>query len=144
MKRKLYSASEISKMGLPGLPSSRDNIRIRAENEGWYREEQKGRGGTRWVYEIPGQYIPLPEQASTEPEEAIREEKVAGVITPGERSVDLATIKFVDEVLEEWLQKKGLRLKPGRRAGILAVLCDYLAKGATEKDLQEMLKVLSA
>ena len=141
MKKKLYSASDISKMGLPGLPSSRDNIRKRAENEGWYREEQKGRGGTRWVYEIPGQYT---EQASTEPEEVLREEKVAGVITPGERSVDLATIKFVDEVLEEWLQKKGLRLKPGRRAGILAVLCDYLAKGATEKDLQEMLKVLSA
>jgi hypothetical protein len=141
LKKKLYSASDISKMGLPGLPSSRDNIRKRAENEGWYREEQKGRGGTRWVYEIPGQYT---EQASTEPEEVLREEKVAGVITPGERSVDLATIKFVDEVLEEWLQKKGLRLKPGRRAGILAVLCDYLAKGATEKDLQEMLKVLSA
>ncbi|MCD5362761.1 MULTISPECIES: DNA-binding protein [Chromobacterium] len=150
--KKLLSASEIGAMRLPGLPTSKQAVIARAAAEGWYYEEKKGIGGTRRVYEVPAQYLSAVEVAvplSTELTptgqiEAAQEEKVAGTIMPGGRSVDLETIKFVDAVLEEWLQKKGLRLKPERRAGILAVLCDYLAKGATEKDLQEMLKVLSA
>lgn len=101
------------------------------------------------MYEIPVRYLsPASRQqaaAETSPATPVEPEqsgKVVGTITP--RSVDLETMKFVDQVLEEWLQERGLRLKPERRAGVLAVLCDYLAKGATAKDLQEMLKVLSA
>lgn len=138
-------------MHLPGLPTSKQAVIARATNEGWYYEERKGIGGTRRVYKIPAQYLPQEGGASpvaaseaAKPEEGAEESKVAGTIMPGGRGVDLETVKFVDAVLEEWLQKKGLRLKPERRAGVLAVLCDYLAKGATEKDLQEMLKVLSA
>lgn len=110
--------------------------------------------GASFEWLMHGKGEPFPGKADAEPQSATQEPpsaapvepeqsgKVAGTITP--RSVDLETMKFVDQVLEEWLQERGLRLKPERRAGVLAVLCDYLAKGATAKDLQEMLKVLSA
>lgn len=57
MSKKLYSATEIAKMRLPGFPISRDNVRARAEREGWYCEERKGLGGGRRVYEIPAHYL---------------------------------------------------------------------------------------
>lgn len=138
-------------MRLPGLPTSKPAIIARATSEGWYSEERKGVGGTRRVYEIPERYLPrqgTPDGALVESEAVKRDSqdqqsKVAGTITPG-RNVDLETVMLVDAVLEEWLQEKGLRLKPERRAGVLAVLCDYLSKGATKENLREMLKVLSA
>lgn len=147
----LLSASEIAALKLPNLPTTKVAIAARAEREGWYSEERKGLGGTRKVYQVPERYLQQAEAqpSGVMPESPIPSEeepqgKVIGTITPGGRSIDLETMKFVDAVLEEWLQKKGLRLKPERRAGVLAVLCDYLAKGATQQELQEMLKVLSA
>ena len=63
MKSKnLVSASEIAQMGLPSLPTSRDNIRARADREGWYFEERRGQGGIKRVYAIPEQYLPQPQR----------------------------------------------------------------------------------
>lgn len=135
-------------MKLPGFPTSKTAIIAKAGREDWYFEEKTGIGGTRRVYEIPTHYLPQNDgqEMPIAPESSVKpvQGKVIGTITPGGRNVDLETLKFVDTVLEEWLQQKGLRLKPERRAGVLAVLCDYLEKGATADDLREMLKVLSA
>lgn len=57
MDKKLYSASEILKMGIPGLPTSRSSLLDRAASEGWYSEEKKGLGGAHKVYEIPARYL---------------------------------------------------------------------------------------
>ena len=55
--KNLYSATEIAKMRLPGFPISRDNVRARAEREGWYCEYRTGLGGKWRVYEIPAHYL---------------------------------------------------------------------------------------
>lgn len=57
MKPKLYSASEIAAMKIPGLPTSRQNVSVRADKEGWPFEERIGIGGKRRVYEIPERYF---------------------------------------------------------------------------------------
>ena len=57
LSKKLYSAAEIAKMAIPGLPATRANIGLKAEREGWYSEERIGIGGARKVYEVPPRYL---------------------------------------------------------------------------------------
>lgn len=55
--KNLYSATEIARMRLPGLPTSKARIIDRAASEGWSFEERKGVGGTRRMYELPARYV---------------------------------------------------------------------------------------
>ncbi|MCW3479703.1 hypothetical protein OL229_09030 [Neisseriaceae bacterium JH1-16] len=145
-EKNLYSANEIAGMKLSGLPSSKGKIIERAASEGWYFEERKGIGGTRRVYEIPARYLPTEqsqeESAQARPAEQIG--KVAGTIVAGSAQIDLEMLQLVEATLEEWLQSRGLRLKPDRRGAIVAVLYDYLAKGASQEDMVRMLKAMAA
>lgn len=147
MKKNLYSASEIAKMGLPGLPTTRANVHARAESEGWYFETGTGQGGVRRVYEVPARYLAAADGESagkpTEADAGQASTVVAGAIQPGPAGVDLALVRFADEVLEQWLQNNGLILKPERRAAVLAVLIDYLSKGASRDDLINMMKAMA-
>lgn len=56
-KESLYSAADIAKMKLPGLPGSKGKVIERADREGWYFEMRTGIGGARKVYEIPPRYL---------------------------------------------------------------------------------------
>ncbi|MEN2427224.1 hypothetical protein AA0N74_14330 [Chromobacterium vaccinii] len=136
MTKKLYSASEIAQMRLKGLPTSRDNIRIRAESEGWYREEQTGRGGIKWVYEIPPRYI-----AEGSPSE---ESNVAGTIVAGSSAIDLQKLQMVETVLEEALRARGLEIDPARRGAVVAFLYDYAMKGGNQDGILMAIKALVA
>lgn len=55
-KKTLLSAAEIASLRLPGLPTTKANVIVRAEKEGWYFEETTGLGGKRRVYELPDRY----------------------------------------------------------------------------------------
>lgn len=136
MTKKLYSASEIAQMRLKGLPTSRDNIRARAESEGWYREEQTGRGGMKWVYEIPPRYI-----AEGAPSE---ESNVAGTIVAGSSAIDLQKLQMVETVLEEALRARGLEIDPARRGAVVAFLYDYAMKGGNQDGILMAIKALVA
>ncbi|AXE33089.1 hypothetical protein [Chromobacterium phragmitis] len=140
MVKKLYSASEIAQMRLKGLPTSRDNIRARAESEGWYREEQTGRGGMKWVYEIPPRYIA--EGSRSEPLET--ESNVAGTIVAGSSAIDLQKLQMVETVLEEALRARGLEIDPARRGAVVAFLYDYVMKGGNQEGILMAIKALVA
>lgn len=55
----LFTAAEIARMRLPGLPTTKSSILSRAAKEGWRYEEQYGIGGIRKVFEIPEHYLVL-------------------------------------------------------------------------------------
>ncbi|WP_035059594.1 DNA-binding protein [Andreprevotia chitinilytica] len=57
MQKNLLSASEIAALGIPGIPTTRDGVRIRAEREGWPSDVRVGLGGKRKVYEVPERYM---------------------------------------------------------------------------------------
>lgn len=145
--KKLLSASEVAALNLAGLPRTKVAIAARAEREGWYSETKTGLGGTRRVYEVPARYLTAAgDESASQPTEADAVQAspvVAGTIQPGPAGVDLALVKFADEVLEQWLQNNGLILKPERRAAVLAVLIDYLSKGASRDDLINMMKAMA-
>lgn len=136
-------------MRLPGLPTSRDNIRARAEREDWYSEETTGQGGVRRVYEIPARYLSegASETAQSAPGSHQSTEQgqlgsVVGTITPGGAGVDLETLQMVDAILEETLQKRGLRLKPERRAAVLAFLYDFIVnKNGSKDEIQKLFDI---
>ncbi|MCW3478808.1 DNA-binding protein [Neisseriaceae bacterium JH1-16] len=151
--KKLLSSSEIAELKLPGLPTTKVAIASRAEREGWHCEERTGLGGTRRVYEIPARYLPseqTQESAATtaQVDSATGQGQggnVTGPIVAGSSQVNLEMLQLVETTLEEWLQEKGLRLKPERRGAVLAVLYDYVVnKHASNEDIQRLLKVLSA
>lgn len=48
-----YSAAELADLALPGMPTSRDNIRLKAERDAWPYREVTGRGGKRREYQVP-------------------------------------------------------------------------------------------
>jgi len=140
---KLYSASEIAKMRLEGLPTSKVAIISRANNEGWYFEERTGIGGTRRVYEVPARYlghrvVEQPDLTGT----SMQPSRVVGVVAAGTSKVDPALLQLAEEAFEEWQQERGLRLDPKRRGAVVAVLYDYLAQGADQADAANMLKVI--
>lgn len=131
--RKLLSAKEIADLGLPGLPSSKVAIAARAEREGWYSEQATGLGGTRRVYELPARYA-----RQVDANEATRVEAAS---RPG---VDLELLRLATVALEEWLADRSLSLAPERKADVIAVLYDYLTKGADKAEMSRMLRALAA
>ncbi|WP_375591751.1 DNA-binding protein [Chitiniphilus eburneus] len=106
MSKTLFSAAEIARMKLPGLPGSRENVQRRAERENWYSEERTGRGGVHKVYEVPQRYRQQSgEENATEgmrPQESKR--ILAGAIGPdGPLDAELmrAALNVADWVYEQ-------------------------------------------
>jgi hypothetical protein len=141
LKEKLHSASDIAQMGLPGLPTSRDNIRARAEKENWYYEEIVGQGGVRRMYRIPAKY-----KGKDDPDSAQRKEApVVGTIVAGSSQVDLEALKLVEVTLERFLVEKGLRIQPEKRAAVVALLYDYIVnKHFDSEDVGRLLTTMTA
>jgi len=49
---------------------------------------------------------------------------------------------MVDAILEETLQKRGLRLKPERRAAVLAFLYDFIVnKNGSKDEIQKLFDI---
>lgn len=142
MNRKLYSASEIAKMKLPGLPSSRDNIRIRAIKENWYSEERFGLGGKRVVYEIPAHYLEFT---------SVNDSKPDPLDTTSDRVVTLNTHRNMELLIEVrssvqmWLHQRGLIMPPDKLTALVNVLYGYFEKDghADVKEVADYLEKLS-
>ncbi|VVE15316.1 hypothetical protein PAN31117_03051 [Pandoraea anapnoica] len=122
-------------MKLPDLPTTKIGIAARAEREGWYSEEKTGLGGTRRVFRVPEQYF---QGTSAEP----GHERDQGRTEPAR--VDLDALRIATTALEQWLADRGQTLAPGKKAEIIAVLYDYVARGAEQGDMSRMLKALAA
>lgn len=161
--KKLHTAAEIAAMNIPGLPSTKPGILNRAEKEKWHYETKIGLGGVRKMFEIPVYYLPgykpyanapvvtapkantpttdaIIESAGHAPESAKGE--VIGAISNGAK-IDPAVLEQVVATLDRWLLAKGLTLAPDKYAALVAVLYDYIAKGANSEDLARFLKAVA-
>lgn len=125
-------------MRLPGLPTTKSNVISRAEKEGWRYEEQKGIGGTRRAYELPARY--LSKDGSERHPEADDANKIVGTIVAGSAKVDTELLQLVVRTLKEWTRQRHIELPADKEAALIAVLYDYVSKGATEEELANLLK----
>jgi hypothetical protein len=142
---KLYSASEIAGMRLPGLPTSKSAIINRAAQEGWYFEERPGLGGMRREYEVPAKYLSKIQGdesaggrealanlagSTKSPEKAVSsaDDTVAGTITRGGMA-DVKLLEIAMRALDEWEVERGIKISKERRPAVIAILYDYLQKG---------------
>jgi len=135
--QKLLSASEIAQLKLPGLPTSRDNIRARAEREGWYAEDVVGRGGVRRVYQLPEKY--LNNAALTIPSTG-----EARSAQPAPAMLDIEKLQMVETVLDRVLRQKGLALQSDKRGSVVACMYDYAVRGGEVEAIETLLTALVA
>lgn len=131
-------------MKLPGLPTSRDNIRARAEKEGWPTKEQVAQGGPRRVYEIPARYLPQAPQESAANDGATVEERFAAV-REKQKAIgmdDANLLEAIIEGVERFGQDVGTALTPERKAMLITLFYRYFREeGAVDKDkLSDMLR----
>ncbi|VVE59876.1 hypothetical protein PCA31118_00045 [Pandoraea captiosa] len=88
------------------------------------------------MYRIPETYW--------NPDGVAKGAKLGEVKRPGPAAVDVDLLRVASAALEEWLQQKAIDLPPARKADIVAVLYDYLAKGANPDEMARMLRALAA
>lgn len=143
--KKLFSASEIAKMGLPGLPMSKAAIIARAASEGWPFEEQKGLGGKRRVYEIPARYV-RGQDSGGHPDSP--EARLHGELKNLKKSVpytDSDLLKGIVIAVERWIAKNHFDDDPERKAALIAALFDIAknAGGLDANKLEDLLRIAS-
>lgn len=136
---KLLSASEIAALNLPGIPTTKVAITAKAKRENWYFENATGLGGTKRIYRVPEKYF------SNTTYEARQEQapygKESGTIAAGTAKVDTNKLEIAMRTLDEWERDRGISMAPDRRAAVISVLYDYLARGE-ESELARVLKAL--
>jgi hypothetical protein len=131
----LKTAAEIAALKLPGLPTSKVGVRALAEREGWTFEERKGVGGTRRVYSLPARYLANTSYAA--PEVA----RIIGAIAPSGRA-DPALLSTAIQAFEEFCESKGVVFTAERKAAVIALLYDYLVKGAGPQEVESFFKAV--
>lgn len=134
----LLSASEIAALKLPALPATKVGIRAFAERDGWYSETRTGVGGTRRVYRLPSKYVPGA-KSQVAPGQAVS--AVAGAISGGVKA-NPQLLAMAVRALEEWANEQGISILPERKGAIIAVLYDYLEKGADQGEIKNLLTLV--
>ncbi|MGO4380341.1 DNA-binding protein [Pseudoduganella sp. RAF53_2] len=141
LKGRLYSASEIAALALPGLPKSKPGVIARASAEGWKFETQKGIGGTKRLYEVPAKYFAGTVHARFE---AARETAhVAGTVAGGTNKVDTEKLELAIRALTEWEKERNIQVSADRRPALIALLYEYL-QNHLEEGPDAMQRVLRA
>ncbi len=128
-------------MKLPGLPTSRDNIRARAEREGWYFEELTGQGGVRRVFSIPEKYLGATAGAKARAQidqnlNSAREQQK----TEGMADADL--LASIIEGVERFAERNGLALTADRKAAFITLFYRYFREEGTvdQETLGELMR----
>ncbi|KIP19470.1 mu DNA-binding domain protein [Burkholderia sp. MSHR3999] len=146
MKR-LYAASEIARLGLPGLPKSKSAIIARAESEGWRYEERTGVGGTRRMYEVPAAYL-AGSAASTSPKSKrplvlneIAGKKIERLLAQTEMG-DAEIVEAIALGVKNWIKNNKLDIGAEKEAALIALLFSYFQKegSVSREKLEDMLK----
>lgn len=141
METKRYSAAEIAQMSLPGLPTTKSNVIVRAKNEAWAFVEEKGVGGTRRMYELPARYLAkLPGTSYATPEIS----KVVGHVAAGRSKVDTAKLELAMRALFEWERERDIKVADDRRPAVIALLYEHLEGIEAEEAQEAMAMVLRA
>ena len=143
----LFTAAEIARMRLPGLPTTKSSILSRAAKEGWRYEEQYGIGGIRKVFEIPEHYLVLAHgetagSAAYQNAEHYRVKRT-GAENDISGSVNTAKLTAAAQVVEKWDSEEKIGMSPDKKSAIIAIFYKILMDGCETADLSHLLKELS-
>ena len=143
----LFTAAEIARMRLPGLPTTKSSILSRAAKEGWRYEEQYGIGGIRKVFEIPEHYLVLAHGetagiAAYQNAERYRVKRT-GAENDISGSVNTAKLTAAAQVVEKWDSEEKIGMSPDKKSAIIAIFYKILMNGCETADLSHLLKELS-
>lgn len=144
---KLLSASEIAKLKIPGLPTTRAAVNVMAKREGWEYEETTGIGGVRKLYKIPARYLPRQDggDAPVTPQTALTAlNQVAGTVVAGTSRVDPVKLELAIRALTEWEAERGVKVPEDRRPAVIALLYDYVQNSLGENTDSALALVLRA
>ena len=143
----LFTAAEIARMRLPGLPTTKSSILSRAAKEGWRYDEQYGIGGIRKVFEIPEHYLVLAHGetagiAAYQNAEHYRVKRT-GAENDISGSVNTAKLTAAAQVVEKWDSEEKIGMSPDKKSAIIAIFYKILMDGCETADLSHLLKELS-
>ena len=143
----LFTAAEIARMRLPGLPTTKSSILSRAAKEGWRYEEQYGIGGIRKVFEIPEHYLVLAhgESAGIAAYQNTERYRVKRAGSGGDISGSVNTTKLTAaaRVVEKWDSEEKIGMSADKKSAIIAIFYKILMDGCDTADLSHLLKELS-
>lgn len=142
----LFTAAEIARMCLPGLPTTKSSILSRAAKEGWRYEEQYGIGGVRKAFEIPDRYLvsahgDVMERVVRQNPERYRVKRIGagkGSASPG--TVSTSKLAAAAHVLEKWDTGEHIGLSPDGKGKMIAIFYKMLVDGVDMEDLSILLK----
>ncbi len=151
--QKLYSASEIVGLDLPGLPTTIANIHARAKKEDWYYENKIGLGGVRKLYRIPEVYVPgyAPPGANNKPFRVLQEEAIeeyaantakAAAATMGAQ-VDSQRLALAIQYVDSYLLDHNASLSPTRRSEIIVIVYNFLKGNTGQAEVDHLLKLVA-
>lgn len=143
MTQKLYTAAEIAKMQLPGLPTTKPPILARAEKEKWHFETRIGLGGVRKMFLIPAHYLPgykLPEHVPKVNEADRIAAKAAE--TFGSK-IDPVRLSQAIRFLDAFLLEQNKQLSPERKSEVIIVLYNYLKSNDGKEEVAQLLKLVA-
>lgn len=139
-----YSATELTAISIPGLPTSKVGLIAKAERECWTFVEKKGKGGTRREYVPPADVMAAIKVKAAEsvaatmpaPSLPIRREDQLPLIETEGQALKADARKGVLQALELLMQRSGYPMKKAA-----AVLLDMARVGAANEQLVGMLKM---
>ena len=143
----LFTAAEIARMRLPGLPTTKSSILSRAAKEGWRYEEQYGIGGIRKVFEIPDHYLvaahgDIAEKAARQNSGKYRTKRSSVEKETG-NSVNAARLGAAAYILEKWNSNENVGLTPDEKGKMIAIFYKVLMNDVEEEDLSGLLKEIT-
>lgn len=139
-----YYAAELADLCLPGIPTTKAAVRVKAEREGWAYIEVKGVGGTRREYAPPAEVMAAIQAkaaqalVATMPASrlALRPEDQLPLIPSADQSVQTDARKGVLLALDTLMARFGYPLKKAAR-----VLIELARNGEAGEQLTAMLKL---
>jgi hypothetical protein len=142
--REWLSASEIAKLRLPGLPTTKVAIASRAEREGWPKQAATGLGGQRFVYQVPDGYSPQGDASSDQPRREGPLDRANNIVREGRAAGKLDDAELWYQIVlgvGKW-ETRGSPLSPEKRATFCLLLFRHFQHlGEMDQDkLVELLK----
>lgn len=142
--KKLYTAAEIAKKRLSGLPTTKSSILARAAKEGWPYEEQYGIGGIRRVFDVPDRYL-LSDNRIRQGVISARQDLErylvdhAASLNESSASVDESKLATAARIMEEWLESEKLVLSHEKKGSLIATLYKIVACDVAPEDLLKLM-----
>ncbi|HZZ06872.1 hypothetical protein [Paraburkholderia sp.] len=154
---KWLTASEIAKLKLPGLPSSKVAIATRAEREKWPVKPGTGLGGPRNLYQVPDVYIRMADGAEAvvqlknhvyDPTAGSGEmlKAAASYVAEARAQGQMNDAELIREVVlgvENWLERNNAHPDAEKKAALISLLFRYFQTDGS-LDQAKMDKLLKA